>query len=353
MAWWSRRPKPQGRHAAGSVARDVVPVMARGARDEAATAPPTSGSPRVDRPGPAAVVEVPRARPRPLVQEADAQAFAAVVLGPRLALDVLPQLDDAPVPLPTGGPVEAARPTRPAAPVAALGEEPDVTTSIALLLATGQAFDADPYVSAETSAALPPSATSAPAAPAPPVVPAPLGPPSQPPAPAVQSPATPAAPAPGVGPHPVAVPAPRPTALPASSAQPNSTARVHRDPSEPAAAASPPWAGGALAQGWTAVLQPPPPHVPAPRAVAPADPAEPRTALVAQQAPSLAGQPPVRPPAEPAAEQAASGPPAHVPEQTRRHVELGFRDGTTTALDPDSEQAVALAELTALLTGRG
>ena len=41
-----------------------------------------------------------------------------------------------------------------------------------------------------------------------------------------------------------------------------------------------------------------------------------------------------------------------VPDAARHHVELGFRDGSTTALDPDSEQALALAELSSLLTAR-
>lgn len=45
-------------------------------------------------------------------------------------------------------------------------------------------------------------------------------------------------------------------------------------------------------------------------------------------------------------------PSAAVPAQVRRHVELVFRDGSSAALDPDGEQALALAELSALLTGR-
>lgn len=76
---------------------------------------------------------------------------------------------------------------------------------------------------------------------------------------------------------------------------------------------------------WTTVVQPP---------AAPVRPALPP--VQAQPAPA-----------------AAAAAPVSVPEQTRRRVELGFRDGTSAALDPDSEQALALAELTALLTGRG
>jgi hypothetical protein len=44
--------------------------------------------------------------------------------------------------------------------------------------------------------------------------------------------------------------------------------------------------------------------------------------------------------------------PVAVPVQARPRVELGFRDGTTASLDPDSEQAVALAELSQMLNAR-
>ncbi len=41
-----------------------------------------------------------------------------------------------------------------------------------------------------------------------------------------------------------------------------------------------------------------------------------------------------------------------VPAQAGPRVQLGFRDGTTASLDPDSEQALALAELSELLSAR-
>jgi hypothetical protein len=95
-------------------------------------------------------------------------------------------------------------------------------------------------------------------------------------------------------------------------------------------------------------------------------------------APSSAGPTPVRPdvpsqvtflggatgvaPADAAEERSlpACGPrsaavahaPVAVPVQARPRVELGFRDGTTASLDPDSEQAVALAELSQMLNAR-
>ncbi len=76
--------------------------------------------------------------------------------------------------------------------------------------------------------------------------------------------------------------------------------------------------------------------------------------------PATTPQPPVTPPAETGRGDAGHAPePAPVPELPRQReesssgprVSLGFRDGSTAALDPGSEQARALAELSALLAG--
>jgi hypothetical protein len=51
----------------------------------------------------------------------------------------------------------------------------------------------------------------------------------------------------------------------------------------------------------------------------------------------------------------AAEPVAHAPAEpppTPARVELGFRDGSTAALAPDSEQAKALTDLATLLTHR-
>ena len=83
---------------------------------------------------------------------------------------------------------------------------------------------------------------------------------------------------------------------------------------------------------------PPPPAAPA-YGVAPVPPpAVPTPVLTAPLPPAAAAPGPTAP---------APVPPARVGP----HVELGFRDGSHTALDPDSEQALALAELAAVLTG--
>ena len=110
---------------------------------------------------------------------------------------------------------------------------------------------------------------------------------------------------------------------------------------------------------------------PLPAAPAVAEPAVAAPAASGQVPPApavLPEEPPWGPPVEaapvtvpaaatwaPAAQpewQPAPQPVPLVPEQVRRRVELGFRDGSSTALDPDSEQALALAELSQLLTGR-
>ena len=83
----------------------------------------------------------------------------------------------------------------------------------------------------------------------------------------------------------------------------------------------------------------PPPAPPAAPAPAPAPAQAPPSAVPTQTAPVVV---PPSPPAEP----------AHAaPERVGPHVELGFRDGSHAALDPDCEQALALAELAAVLTG--
>ena len=58
--------------------------------------------------------------------------------------------------------------------------------------------------------------------------------------------------------------------------------------------------------------------------------------------------PPVVPPVAQAAPQVAPAP--EVPAQPR--IELGFRDGSTAALAPGSEQAKALTEIASVLTQR-
>jgi len=73
------------------------------------------------------------------------------------------------------------------------------------------------------------------------------------------------------------------------------------------------------------------PHTPAPVEPAPVEPAP-------------VEPPPVQPVPVPQVPAQAG------PERVGPHVELGFRDGSHAALDPESEQALALAELAAALT---
>ena len=98
----------------------------------------------------------------------------------------------------------------------------------------------------------------------------------------------------------------------------------------------PPQAPQAAAQAAPAPVAAPLPVPPAPQAAAAPVPAPP----VAEAAPA--------PPVAPAPVVEAPAP--VVPESPEPRVELGFRDGSTAALAPGSDQARALTEIASVLT---
>ena len=161
------------------------------------------------------------------------------------------------------------------------------------------------------------------------------------PDPALRQASSPVAPAPVVPPTPVLPPVPvlSPVAAPA----PAPAVLMSPAPVPPPTAA--PVVHGPVPAPVVRPVPPAPEVVAAPARVAPATPA-PASAVPAARTDAAV------PPAAVVAAAVSYVPVSTVPQQAGHRVELGFRDGSTAALDPDSEQALALAELSQLLTGR-
>ena len=247
-------------------------------------------------------------------------------------------------PLRVAAPLMAAMQPEPAPVAEAAPVEPTVMSSIADLIASGEAWesDLDDFHALHT-----PGADLRPD----PVRTVPEQPVALPPPDVVQQ----AAPAPAAPPPAQAVAPPPPTYVPPPVVEPVSyepqpafEAIADAAPAalEPVVAYAPPVvepiAYAPPVAEPTAYVSPdpdPPPHVQTPAPVAQPAPAGPsaRSSLEAALAELLP-------------QQAASVEALHVPSSPR--VQLGFRDGTSASLDPESEQALALEMLAQSLTRR-